>query len=106
MKASRLYLLTLFAWCSVSESRGEKATKSKEDGSSSVKTSSAAPEQYFTSLTDPQRQMLADNLDRRMEKIRRIESKLEGLRQRYPKANMFSIVQEQLDEIKAQLDAV
>jgi hypothetical protein len=106
MRASHLLWLALLAWCSVSESQGEKVTKIKEDGSSSsVKASNAAPEQELSpSLTDAQRQMLVDNRNRRMEKIRRIERKLEGLRQMYPRANMFAIVQEQLDEIKAQLD--
>ena len=48
--------------------------------------------------------MLQDNASRRREKIGRIESKLETLQQQYQKANMFAIVREQLDGIKAQLD--
>jgi hypothetical protein len=54
-------------------------------------------------LTDKQVQMLIDNATRRLDKIHRIEIRLEKLKQKYPKAKMFAIVQEQLEEIKLQL---
>jgi chromosome segregation ATPase len=57
-------------------------------------------------LTEEQRQMLIDNSNRRLDKIRRIEDRLDKLKGKYPKAKMFAIVQEQLEEIKAQLGTV